>query len=87
MALNKSAKVNSRRYQEKQPYRTKVKNLISDTKKAISEGDSSKASELAKKAVSALDRARQKNALHANNVARKKSRLIQQLNFMNKNKQ
>ena len=86
MALNKSSKVSSRRYQEKQPYRTKVKNLISDTKKAISEGNSEKATEFAKKAVSALDRARQKNALHANNVARKKSRLIQQLNFMNKNK-
>tara|TARA_B100000579_G_scaffold68257_1_gene51252 strand:+ start:3375 stop:3608 length:234 start_codon:yes stop_codon:yes gene_type:complete len=76
--------VSSRRYQEKQPYRTKVKNLISDTKKAISEGNSEKATEFAKKAVSALDRARQKNALHANNVARKKSRLLQQLNFLSK---
>ncbi len=76
--------MSSRRYQEKQPYRTKVKNLISDTKKAISEGNSEKATEFAKKAVSALDRARQKNALHANNVARKKSRLLQQLNFLSK---
>ena len=84
MALNKSSKVSSRRYQEKQPYRTKVKNLFSDTKKAISEGNSEKATEFAKKAVSALDRARQKNALHANNVARKKSRLLQQLNFLSK---
>ena len=84
MALNKSSKVSSRRYQEKQPYRPKVKNLISDTKKAISEGNSEKATEFAKKAVSALDRARQKNALHANNVARKKSRLLQQLNFLSK---
>ena len=84
MALNKSSKVSSRRYQEKQPYRTKVKNLISDTKKAISEGNSEKATEFAKKAVSALDRARQKNALHANNVARKKSRRLQQLNFLSK---
>ena len=84
MALNKSSKVSSRRYQEKQPYRTKVNNLISDTKKAISEGNSEKATEFAKKAVSALDRARQKNALHANNVARKKSRLLQQLNFLSK---
>ena len=84
MALNKSSKVSSRRYQEKQPYRTKVKNLISDTKKAISEGNSEKATEFAKKAVSAVDRARQKNALRANNVARKKSRLLQQLNFLSK---
>ena len=84
MALNKSSKVSSRRYQEKQPYRTKVKNLISDTKKAMSEGNSEKATEFAKKAVSALDRARQKNALHANNVARKKSRLLQQLNYLSK---
>ena len=84
MALNKSSKVSNRRYEEKQPYRTKVRNLISDTKKAISEGNSEKAGEIAKKAVSALDRARQKNALHANTVARKKSRLLQQLNFLNK---
>lgn len=86
MPLNKSARVSSRRYQEKQPYRTKVKNLISDTKKAISEGDVDKAEQYAKKAVSALDKAKQKNALPANNVSRKKSRLLQQVNYLSKNK-
>ena len=60
----------------------KVKNLISETRKAILEGNKEKAQEYGKQAVSALDKARQKNALHSNNTARKKSRLLRQINHL-----
>jgi len=82
LSSNKSTRVSARRYAEKQPYRTKVKNMISDTRKAILEGNKEKAQEYGKKAVSALDKATQKNALHSNNTARKKSRLLRQINHL-----
>ena len=82
MSSNKSTRVSARRYAEKQPYRRKVKNMISETRKAILEGNKEKAQEYGKKAVSALDKATQKNALHSNNTARKKSRLLRQINYL-----
>tara|TARA_B100001167_G_scaffold148049_1_gene95732 strand:- start:1093 stop:1275 length:183 start_codon:yes stop_codon:yes gene_type:complete len=56
--------------------------MISETRKAILEGNKEKAQEYGKKAVSALDKATQKNALHSNNTARKKSRLLRQINHL-----
>ena len=82
MSSNKSTRVSARRYAEKQPYRTKVKNMISETRKAILEGTKEKAQEYGKKAVSAVDKAGQKNAFHSNNTARKKSRLLRQINHL-----
>ena len=76
MSSNKSTRVSNRRYAEKQPYRTKVKNMISETRKAILEGNKEKAQEFGKKAVSALDKAMQKNALHSNNTARMFGRIL-----------
>jgi len=84
LSSNKSTRVSARRYAEKQPYRTKVKNMISETRKAILEGNKEKAQEYGKKAVSALDKASQKNALHSNNTSRKKSRLLRQINHLMK---
>ena len=82
MSSNKSTRVSARRYAEKQPYRTKAKNMISETRKAILEGNKEKAQEYGQKAVSALDKASQKNALHSNNTSRKKSRLLRQINHL-----
>jgi len=84
LSSNKSTRVSARRYAEKQPYRTKVKNMISETRKAILEGNKEKAQEYGNKAVSALDKASQKNALHSNNTSRKKSRLLRQINHLMK---
>ena len=76
MSSNKSTRVSNRRYAEKQPYRTKVKNMISETRKAILEGNKEKAQEYGKKAVSALDKATQKNALHSNRLLRQINHLL-----------
>jgi small subunit ribosomal protein S20 len=82
LSSNKSTRVSARRYAEKQPYRTKVKNMISETRKAILEGNKEKAQEYGNTPVSALDKASQKNALHSNNTSRKKSRLLRQINHL-----
>ena len=46
----------------------------------VQEGKAEEAQEVVRKALSALDRAAQKGVIHRNNAARRKSRLVKQLN-------
>lgn len=52
-----------------------MKSAIKATKEAVSKGDAEKAKESLKRSLKALDKASQKNVLHKNTAARKKSRL------------
>ncbi|NMB48646.1 30S ribosomal protein S20 [Candidatus Kuenenbacteria bacterium] len=54
--------------------------LFHQFKKSLAEADSSKSAELAKKLAKAIDKAAEKHVYHANNAARKKSRMMKKLN-------
>ena len=56
-----------------------ARNAVTAAKKAIVAQDEN-ADVLVSKAISVLDRAAKKGAIHKNNASRRKSRLVQQLN-------
>lgn len=56
-----------------------VKKSVKEVRKFIKEGDKTKAAELMRNAMSALDKAAKKGVVHKNNAARRKSRLAKAL--------
>jgi len=76
----KQARASSRRQQRNKSVRSQVKTDITKAEKLIFAGDLKAAGEAVTVAVSALDKAAEKKMLHANNAARRKSRLLKKLN-------
>jgi len=66
--------------QRNKPIRSSVKTTITKARKLILQKDLDAAQEAVKQATVALDKAVQKGVLHPNNAARRKSRLMKQLN-------
>jgi len=66
--------------QRNKPIRSSVKTTITKARKLILQNDLDAAQEAVKQAAVALDKAVQKGVLHPNNAARRKSRLMKQLN-------
>jgi len=66
--------------QRTKPIRSSVKTTITKARKLILQKDLDAAQEAVKQATVALDKAVQKGVLHPNNAARRKSRLMKQLN-------
>ncbi len=60
--------------------RSAAKTVVTQAHAAIAVGDLDLAQQRVRQAISLLDRAAKKGSLHANNVARRKSRLTQRLN-------
>jgi small subunit ribosomal protein S20 len=79
-SAQKIARSAERKHRINQPIKTRVKNLISMAESAIASGNRESAAEAVKKAVAALDSAKTKGVLHPNNVARRKSRLVNKYN-------
>lgn len=79
-SAQKAARVAQRKAERNIPIRSSVKTYITKARKLILHNDLDAAPEAVKQAVIALDRAAQKGALHPNNAARRKSRLMQRLN-------
>ena len=82
---SKSSAVKAHRVAEKQAQRNKpinssVKTAITKARKLILQKDFDAAQDAVKKASVALDRAAQKGVIHRKNAARRKSRLVKQLN-------
>ena len=79
MPIKKSAKKYMRVSARKQQYNAKTKGLfrsaIKKTQEAVAKGNVAEAKEWLQRAGKALDKAAQKNVLHKNTAARKKSRL------------
>jgi small subunit ribosomal protein S20 len=79
MPIKKSAKKYMRVSARKQEQNAKTKGLfrgaVKKTKEAVTKGNLDVAKEELKKAIKALDKAAQKNVIHKNTAARKKSRL------------
>tara|TARA_Y100001936_G_C15859689_1_gene551787 strand:- start:479 stop:739 length:261 start_codon:yes stop_codon:yes gene_type:complete len=79
MPSKKSNRVSVRRNLRNTPLRTKAKNLIASARTAIESNDLDNAQELVQNAVSALDKAAKKGAVHKSNASRRKSRIMTQL--------
>ncbi|MBN1656931.1 MAG: 30S ribosomal protein S20 [Anaerolineae bacterium] len=84
MANTKSAikrmRSSERRRRVNQVHRSRARTYIKKTQQLIVAGKFEQAEAMACQAASALDRAAQKGVIHKNNAARRKSRLMQQLN-------
>lgn len=60
--------------------RSTARTYIKKARRLIQEGNLEEAQEAVSQAVRALDKAAQKGVIHKNNAARRKSRLVKQLN-------
>ncbi len=76
----KAAHVAQRKAERNKPIRSSVKTAITKARKLILQKDLDAAQQAVKEAALALDKAAQKGVLHPNNAARRKSRLMKQLN-------
>ena len=79
-SAQKSAKIMQQKAQRNKSIRSSVKTTITKARKLILQKDLDAAQEAVKQAAVALDKAVQKGVLHPNNAARRKSRLMKQLN-------
>jgi len=61
-------------------HRSRARTFIKQTRKLIEDGQLEEAQGMAAYAASALDKAAKKHAIHPNNAARRKSRLMKQIN-------
>ena len=84
MANTKSAikriRSSERKRKANQVHRTRARSYVKKTRNLIAAGRLDEAEAMAQQACSALDRAAQKGVIHANNAARRKSRLMHNLN-------
>ena len=80
MANIASSKKDARRSAERavrnRSIRSSVKTKVTKVRRALAEGGAENVAELTALAVASLDRAAAKGVLHANNAARRKSRLV-----------
>lgn len=76
----KAHRVAQKKAQRNKPINSSVKTAITKARKLILQKDFDGAQEAVKKASVALDRAAQKGVIHRKNAARRKSRLVKQLN-------
>jgi len=86
MPSKKSHRVSVRRNGHNSPLRTKAKNLITSARAAIETNDLDNAQEIVHNAVSALDKASKKGAIHKSNASRRKSRIMTLLAAAKKDK-
>lgn len=84
MPASKSAQKQGRVAQKRQlrnkSVQSRCKTEITKAEKLIFSGDLESAEKAVVAAISALDKAAEKGIIHANNAARRKSRLLQKLN-------
>lgn len=79
MPSEKSARASQRKRAAKMPLRSKAKTFVTKSRRLIAVGDLGEANQAVRDAVIALDKAAQKGAIHRNNAARRKSRIMKQL--------
>lgn len=90
MANHKSAikriRVNARRRAENRLHISRTRTEIKQARAAMDKGDAETSREMVMVALRALDKAAARGAIHKNNAARRKSRLMAKLNALS-NKQ
>ena len=82
MPSSKVTRLNEKRRQLKAPMRSRAKTIISKARKAMETNELAEAEKAVRDACEALDKAAKKGALHRNNAARRKSRIMKQLNTL-----
>jgi small subunit ribosomal protein S20 len=80
----KRMRQNPKRRLRNRNYTTRTRTLVKKAREAIVEGEAEPAKVATLKAIRELDKAAEKGVLHKNNAARRKSRLIKQLNAQGK---
>ena len=80
MPSEKTARSSARKRQQNTSLRNKAKTYIKKGRDLIASDDLESAEKAVKDAVVALDKAAQKGAIHRNNAARRKSRIMRTLN-------
>jgi small subunit ribosomal protein S20 len=75
----KSDRVAKRKYERNRPLSSRAKTFVKSARRHIASGDLEAADQAVKGAATALDKAAAKGALHPNNAARRKSRIMSQL--------
>jgi small subunit ribosomal protein S20 len=84
MANHKSAlkriRQNAKRREYNRAFRSRARTLVKTAKTAIEGGEAPSAEEATRLAVQDLDKAASKGVIHKRNAARRKSRLMKQLN-------
>ncbi len=81
-SAKKRVKVTATKSAQNQAFKTSLKTAIKKFEAAVAAGDKAAAADAYKLAVSKIDKAVAKNALHINNAARKKSQFTVKLNNM-----
>ncbi|MFH1646640.1 MAG: 30S ribosomal protein S20 [Chloroflexota bacterium] len=79
-SAEKKVRVAARKQKSNKSIRSQVKTSITRAEKLIFTGELEAAGEAVTAAVSSLDNAAEKQIIHANNAARRKSRLVKKLN-------
>ena len=81
-SAKKRVKVSAAKTLQNQMFKTSFKTTIKKFEKAVDSGDKAAATEAYKAAISKIDKAVAKGALHGNTAARKKSQFTGKLNAM-----
>ena len=81
-SAKKRVKVSAAKTLQNQMFKTSFKTTIKKFEKAVDSGDKAAATEAYKAAISKIDKAVAKGALHVNTAARKKSQFTGKLNAM-----
>ncbi len=76
----KNIRKSERRRRINQVHRSRARTYVKKTRRLIAAGELEEAEVMARQAISALDKAAQKGVIHKNNAARRKSRLMHNLN-------
>jgi small subunit ribosomal protein S20 len=76
----KNVRKSERRREHNRVFRSRARTFVKKTRGLIEAGDLEQAQATAQIAIKALDKAAQKGIVHPNNAARRKSRLMKQLN-------
>jgi len=79
-SAQKQARVAERRRLRNRSVRSRAKTTITKAEKLIFAGEIEAARQVVAAAISTLDKAAEKGIIHANNAARRKSRLMKKLN-------
>ena len=80
MPSEKAARVSRRKRTANQPLRRRVRTQVAKTRRLLAANDVEGANQAVRDTVVALDKAAQKGAIHPNNAARRKSRIMRQVN-------
>ncbi|MBN2238165.1 MAG: 30S ribosomal protein S20 [Dehalococcoidales bacterium] len=76
----KQMRVSARKRVRNLPIRSKCKTVVTKAEKLIFSGKLDEAQAAVVEAITTLDKAAEKGVIHANNAARRKSRLMKKLN-------